>query len=79
MSDLREQVRQRYARAATTVRSGAGRAERGSFVGCIAGALSFAEYDEGLRAAGFADVDIAKTHELTDGMYGAIIRATKPA
>ena len=28
------------------------RAERGSYVGCIAGALSFAEFEDGLRAAG---------------------------
>ena len=55
------------------------RAERGSFVGCIAGALSFSEYELGLRAAGFADVEITATHELIDGMHGAIIRAGKPA
>jgi SAM-dependent methyltransferase len=54
------------------------RAERGSFVGCIAGALSFSEYELGLRAAGFADVEITATHELIDGMHGAIIRAGKP-
>ena len=28
------------------------RAERGSYVGCIAGALSFAEFEAGLRASG---------------------------
>jgi SAM-dependent methyltransferase len=59
--------------------SPADRADRGSFVGCIAGALSFAEYEDGLRAVGFADVAIVVTHELTDGMHGAIIRASKPA
>src|SRR6266480_126120 len=32
------------------------RGERGSFVGCIAGALSFAEYSAGLAAAGFSDI-----------------------
>ena len=32
------------------------RAERGSYVGCIAGALSFGEYEQGLRDAGFADI-----------------------
>jgi len=31
------------------------RAERGSYVGCIAGALSRSEYLDGLTAAGFAD------------------------
>jgi SAM-dependent methyltransferase len=55
------------------------RAERGSYVGCIAGALSFREYGDGLRAAGFAAVDITPTHEPVPGMASAIIRATKPA
>ena len=55
------------------------RAERGSFVGCIAGALSFTEYELGLAAAGFTDIEITVTHELTDGMHGAIVRAGKPA
>lgn len=58
--------------------SPAERAERGSFVGCIAGALSFAEYEEGLRAAGFDDVTITSTDEPTPGMHSAIIQATKP-
>jgi SAM-dependent methyltransferase len=53
------------------------RASRGDFVGCIAGALSQGEYAEQLRAAGFADVEIAFTHSVADGMHGAIIRATK--
>jgi arsenite methyltransferase len=55
------------------------RAERGSFVGCIAGALSFAEYAEGLGAAGFTDVSITSTHEPMPGIHSAIVRATKPA
>jgi arsenite methyltransferase len=55
------------------------RAERGSFVGCIAGALSRQEYVDGLRAAGFAAPEVAFTHEAAPGMHGAIIRATKPA
>jgi SAM-dependent methyltransferase len=53
------------------------RAERGSYVGCIAGALSFAEYGDGLRAAGFADVSITSTHESTPGIHSAIVKATK--
>jgi arsenite methyltransferase len=57
----------------------ADRAERGSFVGCIAGALSRAEYLDGLAGAGFADADVTFTHEAAPGMHGAIIRATKPA
>ena len=53
------------------------RAERGSYVGCIAGALSFSEFEAGLRAVGLEDVSVTPTHSVTDGMHGAIIRATK--
>jgi len=54
------------------------RAARGSYVGCIAGALSFSEYGALLLEAGLVDVEVNATHELTDGMYGAIVRARKP-
>ncbi len=53
------------------------RAERGSYVGCIAGALSLVEYKAGLEAAGFEDVSVAFTHEVADGMHGAIVKARK--
>jgi arsenite methyltransferase len=53
------------------------RAERGSFVGCIAGALSRSEYVAGLEAAGFEDVSVEFTHEVADGMHGAIVHAMK--
>jgi SAM-dependent methyltransferase len=53
------------------------RAERGSYVGCIAGALSRAEYIAGLEAAGFEDVEVTFTHQVADGMHGAIIKAVK--
>ncbi|WP_037857964.1 arsenite methyltransferase [Streptomyces sp. NRRL S-340] len=55
------------------------RAERGDYVGCIAGALSFAEYRAGLEAAGFTGIEITPTHAVADGMHSAVIRATKPA
>jgi arsenite methyltransferase len=55
------------------------RAQGGSYVGCIAGALSISEYESGLRAAGFSDVNINPTHAVTAGMYSAIVRAQKPA
>ncbi|MFF4371732.1 arsenite methyltransferase [Streptomyces sp. NPDC001594] len=55
------------------------RAERGDHVGCIAGALSFAEYREGLETAGFTDISITPTHAVADGMHSAIVRAVKPA
>ncbi|MER6565273.1 arsenite methyltransferase [Streptomyces sp. NPDC001093] len=54
------------------------RAERGDHVGCIAGALSFSEYREGLERAGFTDVQITSTHSVADGMHSAIVRAVKP-
>ncbi|HEX6361038.1 arsenite methyltransferase [Actinophytocola sp.] len=54
------------------------RAERGSYVGCIAGALSFTEYRDGLAAAGFTDIEITPTHQVADGMHSAIVRAVKP-
>jgi arsenite methyltransferase len=53
------------------------RAERGTYVGCIAGALSFEEYETGLCAAGFEDVVITSTAEYAPGMHSAIIKATK--
>jgi arsenite methyltransferase len=53
------------------------RADRGSYVGCIAGALSQAEYEAGLEAAGFDDVSVTFTHEVADGMHGAIVKAVK--
>lgn len=53
------------------------RAERGSYVGCIAGALSRSEYVAGLEAAGFEDVSVEFTHEVADGMHGAIVQACK--
>ncbi|HKB28284.1 MAG TPA: hypothetical protein VKC59_04605, partial [Candidatus Limnocylindrales bacterium] len=53
-------------------------AERGSFAGCIAGALSFSEYRAGLAAVGLTDVEVVPTHPVADGLHAAIIRATKP-
>jgi arsenite methyltransferase len=57
----------------------ADREARGSHVGCIAGALSVREYREGLLGAGFVDPEIVFTHQVADGMHGAIVRAVKPA
>lgn len=55
------------------------RAARGSFSGCIAGALSKQEYLDGLAAAGFTDASVRFTHEAEPQMHAAIIQATKPA
>jgi len=54
------------------------RAERGSYVGCIAGALSYAEYSAGLAAVGLTDISLTATHAVADGMDSAIIKAAKP-
>ena len=54
------------------------RAERGSYAGCIAGALSMSEFRDGLMRAGLADVEVTPTHGVASGMWSAIIRARKP-
>jgi arsenite methyltransferase len=57
----------------------ADRVAAGSYVGCIAGALSRTEYLDGLAAAGFTEASVNLTNEAAPGMYSAIIRAVKPA
>ncbi len=59
--------------------SAADRAAAGSYVGCIAGALSRTEYLDGLAAAGFADASVTFTNEAAPGLHSAIIRAVRPA
>lgn len=59
--------------------SPAERAERGSYVGCIAGALSKTEYEAGLEAVGLEAVSVEFTHVVADGMHGAIVKAVKAA
>jgi SAM-dependent methyltransferase len=53
------------------------RTERGGPIGCIAGALSFAEYHDGLTHAGFTGISISPTHQVATGLHSAIIRAVK--
>jgi ubiquinone/menaquinone biosynthesis C-methylase UbiE len=55
------------------------RAERGSYVGCIAGALSFTEFESGLRDAGLTDVSLTPTHVVADGMHSVVAKAAKPS
>ena len=54
------------------------RAERGGPIGCIAGALSFTEYRNGLTRAGFIGISITSSHEVTAGMHSAIVQAIRP-
>ena len=58
--------------------SPAERAERGSYVGCIAGALSYGEFVTGLESAGLSDISLTATHAVANGMDSAIIKAVKP-
>jgi SAM-dependent methyltransferase len=53
------------------------RAQRGSYVGCIAGALTVGEYEAGLEAAGLENVSVEFTRQVADGMHSAIVKATK--
>ena len=55
------------------------RAERGSYAGCIAGALSVSEFRDGLAAVGLTDVTITPSHTVAEGMISAIIKASKPS
>ncbi|MDF2730948.1 MAG: ubiE 1 [Acidimicrobiia bacterium] len=54
------------------------RAERGSWVGCIAGALSYSEYQLLLEGAGFEAITLHPTHQAADGMDSVIVKARKP-
>jgi arsenite methyltransferase len=54
------------------------RIERGRQLGAIAGALSFTEYRDGLAQAGFTAITITPTHQVTDGLHSAIVRAARP-
>jgi arsenite methyltransferase len=58
--------------------SPAARAERGNWVGCIAGALSRSQYEHGLAMAGFEQVSVTFTHQVADGLHSAIVKAVKP-
>jgi SAM-dependent methyltransferase len=55
------------------------RIERGSYTGCIAGALSNQEYLDALAAAGFLDATVEYTHEVAPEMHGSIVKAVKPS
>ena len=55
------------------------RLERGSYVGCIAGALPVSDYRDALQAVGFVEVAITFTNAVGDGVHSAIVQAIKPA
>src|SRR4051812_23512738 len=53
------------------------RADMAAYTGCIAGALTRQEFERGLAAAGFTDIEIRETHRVHDEAGSAIIRAVR--
>jgi arsenite methyltransferase len=53
------------------------RADMQQWTGCIAGALTRAEFESALQAAGLVDVEIIETHRVHPHAGSAIIRARK--
>jgi len=54
------------------------RADMQQWTGCIAGALTRAEFETALASAGLIDVEIRETHRVHGQAASAIIRARKP-
>jgi SAM-dependent methyltransferase len=54
------------------------RADMAAWTGCIAGALTEAEFRHALAVAGLTDVEIRPTHRVHERAASAIIRARKP-
>jgi ubiquinone/menaquinone biosynthesis C-methylase UbiE len=55
------------------------RADMAAYTGCIAGALTEAEFRAALAAAGLEDIEIRETHRVHASAGSAIVRARKPA
>jgi SAM-dependent methyltransferase len=54
------------------------RADMRQWTGCIAGALTRAEFERALTAAGLVDMEIRETHRVHEHAASAIVRARKP-
>jgi ubiquinone/menaquinone biosynthesis C-methylase UbiE len=54
------------------------RADMQQWTGCVAGALTRAEYEHALAAAGFVDVEINETHRVHAHAASALVRARHP-
>jgi ubiquinone/menaquinone biosynthesis C-methylase UbiE len=54
------------------------RADMAQWTGCVAGALTGAQFISALASAGFVDVEIAETHRVHEHAVAAIVRARKP-
>jgi arsenite methyltransferase len=55
------------------------RADMQAWTGCIAGALTRAQFERALHDAGLVDVEIRETHRAHERASSAIVRARKPA
>jgi len=53
------------------------KADMAEWTGCIAGALTHAEFTRALSTAGFTDIEISPTHRVHTHAQAAIIRATR--
>jgi hypothetical protein len=53
------------------------RADMAKWTGCLAGALTEAEYRAALAEAGFTDVEVIETNRFDEHAASAIIRAHK--
>ncbi len=54
------------------------RSDMQQWTGCIAGALTRAEFESSLTAAGLVDIEIRETHRVHEHAAAAIVRAAKP-
>jgi arsenite methyltransferase len=54
------------------------RADMQQWTGCVAGALTQAEYEDALADAGLTDVEVRASHRVHEHAASAIIRARKP-
>lgn len=54
------------------------RADMQQWTGCIAGALTRAEFEQALTDAGLEHIEIRETHRVHTHASAAIIRAQKP-
>src|ERR671911_108329 len=54
------------------------RADMQEWTGCIAGALTRAEFEDALAAAGLEEIEISETHRVHQHATSAIVRARKP-
>jgi arsenite methyltransferase len=55
------------------------RADMQQWTGCIAGALTRAEFEDALAAAGLVEIEVTETHRVHEHASSAIVRARKPA